>query len=75
MDVGVDVAVQLNFVGIGEDGRVVGGGDQVEEDALAFGELEGLVAVLDFGVSGDVTEETDAGAEAASFEEAEGWLS
>ena len=70
--VGVKGPGEVDGFGVREGDGVVGSGDEVDHDALAGAEVQGLVAVLDGGGVLDVAVEADGGADAGAFHEAKG---
>ena len=74
VDVGLEVSLQVDGVGLGEDRLIARGGHEIDHDAVAGFEVEGFRTVGDGRGGCHVPIETDGGAEAGAFEEAGKWM-
>lgn len=70
VDVGLEVTVETDLGWVREDDRVEGRFLEVDENAVVGRDREGLVAVGEGGVKGEVTENGNGITEASRFEEA-----
>lgn len=70
VDIGVQRACDIHLERIGEGDRVARGANDVGEDAVVLGDMEGAVMILNCHVNCGLAEETTGVAETGAFHEA-----